>query len=205
MDASASGWKIYATDEVEITLPGTFIGGNPKKWKRELQNAVATAPEKWQPNLRNFFSNTDVPFLAADTAFREDQEFPTTCLINFDKLAMANMPLQQYMNALLYSGSSLEVIETGYVNFPRFQAIKLISVTRKPPPAKGIGDAFKLGYQAGSGKVNKTWEISGKHLMYTLITGKRAWHVMFGCPVNRFESLMPLFEQCAQTFVVKVY
>ncbi len=205
MEASSSQWKIYGTDDIEITLPGTFIGGDPNKWKRQLSAAVDGLPEKWKPGLHKFFANRKIPFLAADTVFQEGQEVFTTCVINFDKLVLPNMPLPQYMNALLNAPGSMEVIETGYVNLPRYQAIRIVNVTRKMPDPKNFGEALKLGYQAGVGNVNKTWEISGKQVMYTVILGKKAWHILFGCPAARFETLSPLFEQCAQTFVIKRY
>jgi hypothetical protein len=203
MDANAGQWKIYATDELEITLPGTFIGGNPKKWKKQLEYAVRGLPPQWQPALNTYFKKKQFPFLAADTVFTEGQELFTSCVINYDKLMVFNMPLQQYMNALLNAPGGMEIVETGYVNLSRYPAIRIMNVTRKMPDTRNFGQALKMGYQSGMGVVNKSWEINGKQVMYTVVLAKKAWHIIFGCPVSRFEALLPVFEQCANTFVIK--
>ena len=59
-------WKKFTTRELEIMLPRTFIGGDPKKDKKTIEEKIAKIPKKYRIYYKNFFkeklNNADVIF-----------------------------------------------------------------------------------------------------------------------------------------------
>ncbi len=41
MEQSSLEWKKFSTEDLEIMLPSTFIGGHPKKDKKAIEAAIA--------------------------------------------------------------------------------------------------------------------------------------------------------------------
>jgi hypothetical protein len=183
-------WKKFATEDLSIMLPDSFIGGNPKKDKKRIKEELELVPENHRPRIQAILSNTACPFIAADTIVDDSFTFYTTLAITFDKLPLLqrSMSMEKYLvEAKKRIGKTVIFAEEGTSATKNYSAARLVIFNRE---TKGI---FK-----------KPGEINQKILVYSIKTRTRFWDFFFGATPGKFEELLPVFELCIDSVVLNV-
>ena len=96
-------FQTYFTKQFEISLPDTFIGGDPIKESREIRREIKELKREKQPLFQRFFKQAIFSFMAADTKMLEGQNKPTTCTVNMMKAPAryANLTPEELMKSMV--------------------------------------------------------------------------------------------------------
>ena len=187
--------KTFTTKEFEISLPDTYIGGEPGSEKKAIRLAIKELHPSQKPQFQQFFSQAIFSFMAADTHLREGQRRLTTCTVNVMKLPrrytkMTPQELMESMRGQL--DGSTDVLEADLVEFSGFNAVRLITARRK---TKGI-----FGMTIGSRSFRDDEEAPAeKSLSFIFTHGKKYISAIFTTQPDFFSDLLPVFEDSVVT------
>ncbi|MBP6086669.1 MAG: hypothetical protein KA449_00495 [Pelolinea sp.] len=191
-------FQAFDTKKFRISLPETFIGGDPVQDKKAIRNAIRDLPHGHQPLFQRFFSQAIFSFMAADTRQLEGQYGLTTCIVNLIKVPHRYVGLTptELMNTLLNQlESSSDVLEADTVQFPGFDAVRIITTHRK---SRGIF-GFPIGIRSSRDKSEPSIE---KSLTFIFIRGDKYVSAIFTTQPEFFSDLLPIFEESFATLEI---
>ena len=181
MENNSLNWKKFSTKEFEIMLPGSFIGGDPKKDKKEIEAKIAELPEKYRAVFKSLFNGKNCPFFAVDTNINESDPIITVVNTSFDKLPLFSfgMTMEKYLQeGLGRLGKNVEIVEKGVVALQNYQAARVVINNREK------GGLFK-----------KPGEIQQIIVFFSIKLKTKFWDFFFATTPARFEKELPIFEQ----------
>lgn len=163
------GWKKLQGEGVELQLPKSYEGGNPKKDYKEIRKKVETLGNKSNSITRTLSRKTSA-FFAFDSQGAKTGNF-TNVIIVKDKMPR-RISLKQLTNALAkrMSKGDRKLIDKEIISLDNYQAGKII--TQK-------GEA--------------------QQMMYLIKDGQNSWGVIYTTTVNNFERHSPTFQESINT------
>jgi len=174
---------------LEIMLPRTFIGGDPKKDKKTIEEKIAKIPEKYRIYYKNFFKGENCQFMAADTKIDENDPVITHVHTLVQKLPLFSfgMTMEKYLEEVLKRhGRNFEIVEKGVVALRDYQAARvIINIREKKGPFKKPG------------------EIQQITVIFSIKLKTKLWDFFFATTPARYEKEIPIFEQSIQSIVIK--
>lgn len=183
-------WKKFSTEELDIMLPRTYIGGHPKKDKKTIEVALAKESANSQKLLKPFFKVGGYSFMAAETHVDETIMYITALVVSSEKIPLLNLGMSMEKHLKEYrsrSAGNLEKSEEGLLSLQNYQAARLVMVKREP------GGLFK-----------KPGEIQQFFFLYSIRNGTHFWDFLFSTLPVRYESNAAIFDQAMHSVAIKV-
>jgi DNA-binding ferritin-like protein (Dps family) len=188
MENNGLNWKKFSTKEFEIMLPGTFIGGDPKKDKKTIEAQIAKLPEKYHKYYKTILIGGKTPFIVADTKIDENDPIITVVSAAFDKLPLFSfgMSMEKYLKeALGHLGKNAEIVEKGVVALQNYQAARVVVNNRE-----------------NRGFLRKPGEIQQIIVFFSIKLKTKFWDFFFATTPARYEKELPFFEQSMYSIVI---
>lgn len=182
-------WQTFETDDLSIQLPGTFIGGNPKKDKEKIQRDILKLPKKYHPGFSGLLTNTSFPFAAVDGQLDDSFTFFTSLTASSENLPLLRqkMTLEEYVKQVQKRlGKNMLVQENTLIKIGSYSAARLLIADRKM-----------------QGLIKKPAEIQRKVLMFCLKLPKTFWSFAYSAMPEKFEELIPIFEKSIHSVKIK--
>ena len=134
MNDVSEKWKKISTDAIEIMLPETFIGGNPNKDKRTIQEQISHQPEELREIYKYMFKAIKSEFSAVEV--HKEQEKNQFMLVS---LVVEKIPwrewgtsLESYLEKSLKTlGRNVDIGEKGLVALQNYQAARVVTYVRE--------------------------------------------------------------------------
>jgi hypothetical protein len=194
MENQVLDWKKYTTEELEIVLPKTFIGGDPKKDKKAIASAISKVPEKYQQSMNIFFkkgnSKGHTPFMAIDSKVDESYDY-LTCVNSFIEilpLFQRGVSIEKYLAEFSKKlGKQYKLVEEGLVTLQNYQAGRVI-----------------IHIMEKAGLFKKPTKILQIGIVYTMKVGSRVWNFFYYTTPARYDLELPVFEQSVDSVLIKV-
>ncbi|MHB8808376.1 MAG: hypothetical protein ACYC59_12485 [Anaerolineaceae bacterium] len=182
-------WKTFETEHLTIKLPDTFIGGQPSRDRKALQEVVSTLPDDIKNIYKNLFAQRNFVFLAADREFNNDMS-SLTCLVVLPEsipLIQFNSNIQRYIRSVKKNlGRDFEPLEEEYFEFGNIPAARLLSAQHAPKSRK-----------------NPEPKITRKHLMYAFRLRKHYWAFDCIADMTVFDKFVPIFDESIKSLIFK--
>jgi len=149
----------FFTRQFEISLPDTYIGGDPIKDRRAIKNEIKELRLSEQPHFQRFFRQAIFSFMAADTNLLDGQMKPTTCSVNMMKAParyadLTPEELRQSMVSQLEGNT--EVLEADIVDLAGYKAVRIITSRRKQRGIFGVTLGTRSYREDGEPPVEKS-------------------------------------------------
>jgi len=193
MENQVQDWKKFSTEEIEILLPDTFIGGHPKKDKKRIEAEIAKVPEKFQKLFQNYFKSGAkgfyTPLMAVDTKADESYDYLTVFSVNVEKLSLLKLgtSLEKYLDeSIKQLGKNGKLVEKGLVNLQNYQAARTV-----------------LHYMKNAGLFKKPTITLQIAVIYTIKVTSRIWNFFYFTTPARYEIESPIFEQSIDSVLIK--
>jgi hypothetical protein len=193
MDNQSRNWKKFSTEEIEILLPDTFIGGQPKKDKKKIEAEILKVPLKYQKIMKNYFKSQskdyDTPLITVDTMVDDSYDYLTILTTNIEKLPLLKigLSLEKYIDQSIKKiGKKGKLIEKGLVNLQNYQASRVV-----------------MHYMENAGlfkKPTKTLQIA---IIYSIKVSSRIWNFFYFTTPARYEIELPYFEESIDSVIIK--
>jgi hypothetical protein len=190
MNANEIKWKKIETEELSIMIPRNFIGGNPKKDKKRIAEEINKLDEKYRLTLKKFFSLPQFIFSAVDTNIDESTTYLSNLLMLNEKIPLLSrsMPMEKY-------------IKESKKRLPKKMVIteEGASQTRNYPAARIL-----LYEQESKGLFKKSDKIVRNLLFYSIKTRTKFWDFTFASGHEKFDEMLPIFEQIMDSVELKI-
>lgn len=190
--------KTFSTKEFEISLPETYIGGDPIKEKRAIKAVIKKMKPSEQSLFQKFFAQAIFTFMAADTRLREGQRGLTTCTVNTMRspARYAKMSPQELLESMTTQlNGSTDMLEADMVEFSGFNAVRLITARRKTKGIFGMTIASRLYREEGE-------PLAEKSLTFIFTHAGKFISVIFSTEPEFFSDLLPVFEDSVVTLKI---
>jgi len=182
-------WKTFETEHLAMKLPDTFIGGQPSRDRKALQEIVNTLPDDIKGVYKNLFAQRNFVFLAADREFNNDMS-SLTCLVVLPEpipLIQFNSNIQRYIRLVKKNlGRDFETLEEEYFDFGETPAARLLSAQHAPKTRK-----------------NPEPKITRKHLVYAFHLRRHYWAFDCIADMSVFDTFVPIFDESMKSLVFK--
>jgi serine/threonine-protein kinase len=176
--APISGMTKFETDDIEIWLPDTYVGGDI----REDMDVILENLRKQGPDFENIAKvieqNPDMYVIWATDSAIGPSGMMSSVTITTEKV-ISTITLDMYLDAA----------ENQFP--PQFQIVEreLVDVA---------------GYDAGKLVIEFEMSgVSGKEILYVIKDDKTMWIITFGTGADEFDERLPEFEKSASSFRVK--
>ena len=182
-------WKKISSDTLEIMLPKSFIGGNPRKDKRRITEEISRNPEDLQKAYKSLFKGRLFMFVAGELK----KEGQVIHVLNMG-VKVVPLPLLEWGASLeklvekeLPKGKVYTVAEKGLIALANYQAARAVIQLRE---SRG---AFKA-----PGEVKQVmW-------LYTLKEAHRSWIFYCVSDAAQADRAREIYEQAMQSLQLKV-
>lgn len=189
MEQPGLEWMKFATDELEIMLPSTYIGGNPKKDKKAIEAAIDRAPEKYRPIYKAYFKGGASSLMAADTHVDESYDYITVVNVTYDKVPLMSygINMEKYLKeGLGRLGKNVEIAEKGIIALQNYQAARVVMNSRE-----------------NRGMFKKPGDVLQIVVVYTIRVTSRFWDFFFSTTPARFAKESLIFDQSMHSVEIK--
>jgi len=193
MDDLSRNWKKFSTNEVEIMLPDTYIGGHPKKDKKLIEAEIMKVPLKYQKIMKNYFKSGskeyETPLITVDTMIDDTYDYLTIFMVNIEKLPLlkTGISLEKYVEQNEKQlGKNGKLVEKGLVNLQNYQASRLV-----------------LHYLENAGLFKKPTKVLQIAVVYSIKVTSRIWNFFYFTTPARFDLELPLFEESIDSVHIK--
>ena len=126
-------WKKISSDTLEIMLPKSFIGGNPRKDKRRITEEISRCPEDLQKAYKSLFKGRLFMFVAGELK----KEGQVIHVLNMG-VKVVPLPLLEWGASLeklvekeLPKGKVYTVAEKGLIALANYQAARAVIQLRE--------------------------------------------------------------------------
>ncbi len=191
-------FQTYFTKQFEISLPDTYIGGDPIKESREIRREIKELKREKQPLFQRFFKQAIFSFMAADTKMLEGQNKPTTCTVNMMKAPAryANLTPEELMKSMVSQlESATDVLEAETVELGDFHAVRVVTSRQKSRGIFGFSLNSRSQGDFGEPPVEKS-------VTYMFTHAGQFVGMIFTTEPDFFADLLPVFEESAASFII---
>ena len=191
-------FQTYFTKQFEISLPDTYIGGDPIKESREIKREIKELGRNQQPLFQRFFKQAIFSFMAADTHMLEGQKKPTACTVNMMKAPAryAKLTPEELMKSMVSQlEGATEVLEADTVKLGDFHAVRVVTSRQK---SRGIF-GFSLNSRSQSDFGEPPVE---KSVTYMFTHAGQFVSMIFTTGPEFYADLLPVFEQSAASLKI---
>jgi len=191
-------FQTYFTKQFEISLPNTYIGGDPIKERREIKREIKELKREKQPLFQVFFKQALFSFMAADTKMLESQKKPTTCTVNMIKAPAryAQLTPEELMKSMISQiKSAIDVLEADTVELGDYHAVRVVTSHHK---SRGL-----FGFPQNSRSQDDFREPPvEKSVSYMFTHAGQFVGMIFTTEPDFFADLLPVFEESAASFII---
>lgn len=190
--------KTFTAKDFQISLPETYVGGEPLRNMGEIRQAVKQLPAEKRSFLQDYFRQAIFTFMAADTRQSEGQKKPATCTINVMKTpkrfaALTPQELLQTMTDSL--DGATDVLTSDTVEISGNEMVRIITLRRQTRSLFG----FSMGVFSNRAR---NQEPAQKTLTYIFIHEGKFISVIFTAEPEIFDGHKAIFEECIATLKV---
>ncbi len=175
--ANAGSWKTIAGNGVELSLPESYIGGNPSNDKdlEAIAQNLKTIDPDFEKTVEALKKNSSAIALLAFDTQNAKSRFVTNVNITQEKLPVGTN-IEQYLdNAVKQLSPRFRVVDQKVVSLEKYQAGRVVAETI-------------------------SGEIPIKNLYYVIQTGNEFWLVTYATTKSEFDRRLPNFEESIRTF-----
>lgn len=190
MNTNEIKWKKIETEELSIMVPKNFIAGNPKKDKKRIMEEINNLDEKYRPTLKRFLSDTQFIFNAVDSCVDENTTYLSVLRVGYEKIPLLSrsMPMEKYIKECKKRlPKKMMITEEG------------ASQTRNYPAARIL-----LSEQETKGLFKKPGKVVQNFLFYSIKSRIKFWDFYFASMNEKFEEMLPVFEQIMDSVEIKI-
>lgn len=191
-------FQTYFTKQFEISLPDTYIGGDPIKERREIKREIKELRLSQQPLFQRFFKQAIFSFMAADTNLLDGQNKPTSCTVNMMKAPAryAQLTPEELMKSMV---SQLEgntnVLDADTVQIGSYEAVRIVTSRQKSRGIFGVTLGSRSYREDGEAPVEKS-------VTYMFTHAGQFVSMIFTTEPEFYADLLPVFEQSAASFII---
>jgi serine/threonine-protein kinase len=170
-------WKTIVGNGVELSLPESYVGGNPNA--RQDLEAIAqklkTIDPKYEKTIEALKKNSSAIALLAFDAQNDKSKFVTNVNVTQEQLP-AGTKIEQYLDhAVKQLSTRFHVVDQKVVSLEKYQAGRVV--------AESISGEIPL-----------------KNLYYVIQSGNDFWLVTYATTQGEFDRRLPNFEESIRTF-----
>jgi len=191
-------YQTFFTRQFEISLPDTYIGGDPIKDRRAIKNEIKELRLSEQPQFQRFFKQAIFSFMAADTNILDGQMKPTTCSVNMMKAPAryADLTAEELKKSMVSQlEGNTEVLEADTTTLSGFEAVRIITSRRKQRGIFGVTLGTRSYREDGEPPVEKSVTFMFVHAGFFI-------SMIFTTEPEFFADLLPLFETSAASLKI---
>lgn len=191
-------YQTFFTRQFEISLPDTYIGGDPIKDKRDIKREIKKLRPSEQPLFQHYFKLAIFSFMAAETHLLDGQLKPTTCTVNMIKAPgryaeLTAEKLKQNMVSQL--DGNTDVLEADTITLSGFEAVRIITSHRKSRSIFGVTIGTRSNREDGEPPVEKS-------ATFMFVHAGKFISMIFTAEPEFFNDQLPLFETCAASLKI---
>lgn len=190
--------QTFFTRQFEISLPDTYIGGDPIKDRRDIKREIKELRLSEQPQFQRFFKTAIFSFMAADTHLLDGQMKPTTCSVNMMKAPAryANLTAEELRQSMVSQlQGNTDVLEADTITLSGIEAVRIITSRRKQRGIFGITLGTRSYREDGEPPVEKSATFMFVHAGFFI-------SMIFTTEPEFFNDLLPLFETSAASLKI---
>lgn len=202
------GWQRFETEKLELWLPGSYLGGDPRldlrsifdrpelapvfQWWKTQPDSPELAEEEWRRQLAKVWckkmkkdeGSKQRFFAAFDTEIGMSMEVETVVLRMKLALSRRRDPLHKTVSAVVGEFSTLRNI-----------TVREHSIVRLGPYEAG-----RLVTEAAEAKrFGRTGPPVARQLWYVIKGKKELWIIRYHAPIAAWDRQLPVFEKSAAT------
>lgn len=171
-------WHIINGNKVNIWLPNSFDGGNPKTDTEKLISRLRKLGPDFNQIIETLQSNHEsIDFLAYDTN-PSNPGLITNVVMNKESIP-ESLDIDSYLNSLASNLSKqYQVLEQGSIPYDKYPTGRLVSVVNSP-----------------KGNI--------KQVLYAFRKGSMIWRLVFTTPESEYNQRISFFNQSAQSLIIE--
>jgi len=134
-------YQTFFTRQFEISLPDTYIGGDPIKDRRAIKQEIKELRLSEQSMFQRFFKQAVFSFMAADTNLFDGQTKPTTCSVNMMKSPSryADLTVEELRKSMVSQlEGNTDVLEADTIDLNGMNAVRIITSRRNQRGIFGV-------------------------------------------------------------------
>ena len=191
-------YQTFFTRQFEISLPDTYIGGDPVKDRRDIKREIKELPLSEQPLFKHFFKTAFFSFMAADTHLLDGQMKPTTCTINMMKAPAryANLSAEELKQSMVSQmKSSPDVLEADTIKLIGLDAVRIFTFHYKQRGILGLNTGGRSHREDNEPPVEKS-------ATFMFVHAGNFVSMIFTTEPQFFNDQLPLFEASAASLKI---